>query len=73
MEEIFAIVWCDFIPLCLKMPDKETAISKAQEMHARSELAGIKLRDLRAVHLPANSEIITTLWLAPENPALAIP
>lgn len=60
--DIFAVIWCDFIPLSLRYEDPATAVSYAQEIHARSELAGIHLKDLRAVRLPALADELQTLW-----------
>ncbi|MBB4092437.1 hypothetical protein HGG72_08355 [Ochrobactrum pecoris] len=60
--DIFAIIWCDFVPLFLRKTDPETAIRDAQEMNARARLAGIKLSGLRAVRLPALTDKLETLW-----------
>lgn len=65
-EDIFAVVWHDFIPLFLTFPDGPTAIEKAKEIHARATLAGVSLFDLRAVRLPPHIEDLEdeleTLW-----------
>lgn len=60
--DIFAVVWCDFIPLSLPQPDAETAIRYAQQMNARAVIAGRRITHLRAVKLAAGSDQIETLW-----------
>lgn len=60
--DIYAVIWCDFIPLHLPQPDADAAVNYAREMHARATIAGITLHDLRAVKLPADRDELETLW-----------
>lgn len=64
--EIFAVIWCDFVPLSLTFPDGPTAVDRAKQMHARATLAGVTLHQLRAVRLPPRVEgqqdEFETLW-----------
>ena len=70
-KEVFAVIWCDFVPLSLPFPDGPTAVDRAQQMHARATLAGIHLHDLRAVRLPPHideqDEKLETLWRPDDN------
>jgi hypothetical protein len=64
--EIFAVIWCDFVPLSLPFPNGPAAVECAQQMHARATLAGITLHELRAVRLPPHvedlEEVLQILW-----------
>ena len=62
MKEIFAVVWEDFIPLSLNCPSKDEAIAKAKEIKLKG---GEKVRNVRAVHLPAMSDKLIVLWGPP--------
>lgn len=62
MKEIFAVIWEDFIPLSLHCASKDEAIAKAKEIKLKG---GEKVRNVRAVHLPAMSDKLTVLWGPP--------
>lgn len=66
--DIFAVIWCDFIPLSLPQPDADAAIRCAQEMQARAVIAGVRIANLRAVKLAAGSDELETLWRPDEAP-----
>ncbi|SCM79931.1 hypothetical protein KL86PLE_90714 [uncultured Pleomorphomonas sp.] len=60
--EIFAVIWCDFIPLHLPFGSAPEAVAFAKEMAARAVVAGVNLVGLRAVRLPEGSDVLETLW-----------
>lgn len=56
---IYAVLWEDFIPLHLTEESAESAIATAKAIEAKAVRNGVKLRNLRAVQLTPNDEIIT--------------
>lgn len=62
MENIYAVIWLDFIPLSLPQPDPASAVRYAREMHARATQSDTGISGIRAVMLPADSDTLTTLW-----------
>jgi hypothetical protein len=63
--EIFAVIWCDFVPLSLPYPGAGEAVAAAQAMRAKAGKNGVTLQHLRAVRLDAANKL-HTLW-QPEN------
>ena len=60
---IYAVIWCDFIPLSLPCADAAKAIETAKAMKLKSDSNGVTLRQLRAVRLDPN-DTLHTLWEA---------
>lgn len=58
--KIFAVIWCDFIPLSLQEETAEVAIRKATEMRERIKARGAFM-DVRAVSLDLETDTITDL------------
>lgn len=67
--DIYAVIWCDFIPLSMHCQNSVHAIQVAKDMHERAEIRGTVLRELRAVRLPGGSDTLETLWRAQEREA----
>lgn len=59
-QEVFGVIWIDNMlgPLSLAKPDAQSAIATARYMRQRG---ADKIRDCRAVHVAAGSDILETL------------
>lgn len=60
--ECFGVVWLDFIPLSLNLPDAESAVTYAKDLAERGKG---KINRVRAVRVPAGEDVLETLWEAP--------
>jgi hypothetical protein len=62
MHDIYAVIWCDFIPLWLHCANEEAAISYAKDVDRRAKAAAVNITELRAVRLRAHANELETLW-----------
>ena len=63
--ELFAVIWCDFVPLSLPCASANEAIEKAQAMLTKAQSNNVTLRHLRAVRVTPSDSLVT-LW-SPES------
>lgn len=60
MDDIYAVIWCDFVPLSLKFATAEEAMEKARYMRDRVAAMG-RFMDIRAVILKPDDTLIDLL------------
>lgn len=65
MKEIFAVIWQDMgLPLSLACESADKARRTAISIRDKAKANGVTIHNVRAVHLPADSDKLTTLWSA---------
>ena len=71
--EIFAVIWNDFVPLSLHHASACAAIDSARAMASKAGANGLDVAamDIRAVHIPADTDSLVVLLSINEESANA--